>query len=132
MPQPTAPPPTTRTFTCDFIGADSFRVWAFLLRICHSPRRPAPSPRPLAAKNDMLHRSTCAKPALSVRLNPVAGGRWRARMQICRSKQAIRDCVADWRGQGQRVALVATMGALHQGHMRLLDHARDWLDARDG
>ena len=53
-------------------------------------------------------------------------------MQICRSKQAIRDCVADWRGQGQRVALVATMGALHQGHMRLLDHARDWLDARDG
>ena len=53
-------------------------------------------------------------------------------MQICRSTQAIRDQVAGWRADGQHIALVATMGALHDGHMRLLDHARRWLDAKGG
>ncbi len=53
-------------------------------------------------------------------------------MQICRSKQAIRDCVADWRANGQRVALVPTMGALHDGHMTLVRQARTWLDAQGG
>ncbi len=53
-------------------------------------------------------------------------------MQICRSKQAMRDCGAGWRAQGQRVALVPTMGALHDGHLTLVRRARDWLDARGG
>lgn len=53
-------------------------------------------------------------------------------MQICRSKQSIRDCVATWRADGQRVALVPTMGALHDGHLTLVRRARDWLDARGG
>ena len=53
-------------------------------------------------------------------------------MQICRNKQAMRDCVAQWRASGQHVALVPTMGALHQGHMALCRQARDWLDARGG
>lgn len=53
-------------------------------------------------------------------------------MQICRSKQAMRDCVAEWRAEGQRVALVPTMGALHRGHLTLCERARDWLDAHGG
>lgn len=53
-------------------------------------------------------------------------------MQICRNKQAIRECVAGWRAEGQRVALVPTMGALHDGHMTLVRQARAWLDQQGG
>lgn len=53
-------------------------------------------------------------------------------MQICRSKQAMRECADAWRAEGQPVALVPTMGALHDGHMTLVARARDWLKAQGG
>lgn len=53
-------------------------------------------------------------------------------MQICRSKQAMRECADAWRAEGQRIALVPTMGALHDGHMTLVARARDWLNAQGG
>lgn len=45
-------------------------------------------------------------------------------MQILRETIALRDLTRDWRGAGQRIALVPTMGALHAGHMALIDAAR--------
>ena len=49
-------------------------------------------------------------------------------MQILRQSIALRACVAAWCGAGERIALVPTMGALHPGHMALIDAARGQAD----
>lgn len=45
-------------------------------------------------------------------------------MQIVRELSALRATLAAWRADGQRVALVPTMGALHAGHIALVEAAR--------
>ena len=45
-------------------------------------------------------------------------------MQIVRECIALRQLIADWHGAGERVALVPTMGALHAGHMALVEAAK--------
>lgn len=47
---------------------------------------------------------------------------------VARSVAALRAQVAQWRRQGQTVALIPTMGALHEGHLTLVRHARTLAD----
>jgi pantoate--beta-alanine ligase len=45
-------------------------------------------------------------------------------LKICRTKQDIRDTVKTFQAAGEKVALVPTMGYLHEGHMTLVRTAK--------
>ncbi len=46
-------------------------------------------------------------------------------MLVVHSKAELAEQIADWRSHGEHVALVPTMGNLHQGHLALVELARE-------
>ena len=51
-------------------------------------------------------------------------------MKIVYHKKALSDHLAQFRREGKRIGLVPTMGALHQGHLSLMDYIEDYCDIR--
>lgn len=49
-------------------------------------------------------------------------------MIVAESRDALRAVLAKWRSDGRRWSLVPTMGNLHDGHLRLVDEARQRSD----
>ncbi len=49
-------------------------------------------------------------------------------MDIVTDRSALRAAIAEWKRTGARVGFVPTMGFLHAGHLRLMEHCRTLAD----
>ncbi len=72
-----------------------------------------------ASKAKPATRSAAKKPAKPA----VSKGRV-TKIEIARTGEELRKITAVWRGKDEKIALVPTMGALHDGHIALVEKAR--------
>lgn len=49
-------------------------------------------------------------------------------MIICKTKEKLQNILADWRREGLTISAAPTMGALHEGHLSLIDAAKQRAD----
>ncbi len=94
------------------------------IRSDEKPNRRAPA-RKRAAKP--AKKAVAKKPTVRAK-KPVAAPSEMNQLVIARTVEALRKATAPWREKGVKVALVPTMGALHAGHVALVEKAKQVAD----